>query len=60
MAAADLQRPSDYSEQSVNGAHAWVITDSGIVYLVNINPVLRNYTAVSDLGKHGGLAHRHS
>ena len=31
----------DTSEQSVNGAHAWVITDSGIIYLVNINPVLR-------------------
>jgi hypothetical protein len=46
IAAADIQRPMDFNEQSVNGAHAWVITDSGIVYLVNINPVLREYTAV--------------
>ncbi len=46
VAAVDLQRPADYSEQSVNGAHAWVLTDSGIVYLVNISPVLRSYTAV--------------
>ena len=36
----------DTSEQTVNGAYAWVITDSGIVYLVNINPVLRGYSAV--------------
>jgi hypothetical protein len=47
IAAADIQRsPIDVNEQSVNGAHAWVITDSGIVYLLNINPVLRDYTAV--------------
>jgi hypothetical protein len=46
VAAVDLQRTGDTSEQSVNGAHAWVLTDSGIVYLVNINPVLRDYTAV--------------
>jgi hypothetical protein len=48
VAAADIENAPlvDTGEQSVNGAHAWVITDSGIVYLVNINPVLRNYTAV--------------
>ena len=38
--------PPTPHEQSVNGAYAWVITDSGIVYLVNLNPVLRNYSAV--------------
>jgi hypothetical protein len=44
VAAADIENaPPDTGEQSVNGAHAWVITDSGIVYLVNINPVLRSY-----------------
>jgi hypothetical protein len=49
VAAADIQNPTSpyfLSEQSVNGAHAWVITDSGIVYLVNLNPILRNYEAV--------------
>jgi hypothetical protein len=47
IAAADVRAgpTEDTSEQSVNGAHAWVITDSGAVYLVNINPVLRTYTA---------------
>jgi hypothetical protein len=45
VAALDVQRPTDYGEQSVNGAHAFVITDSGIVYLVNINPILRDFTA---------------
>jgi len=46
IAAADIQNnPPDTGEQSVNGAYAWVVTDSGIVYLVNINPVLRHYTA---------------
>jgi hypothetical protein len=48
IAAADVRAAptADTSEQSVNGAHAWVITDSGIVYLVNLNPVLRYYNAV--------------
>jgi hypothetical protein len=47
VAAVDIAKnPPDTSEQSVNGAHAWVITDSGQVFLVNINPVLRQYTAV--------------
>ena len=48
VAAADIQNsPLSTNEQTVNGAYAWVITDSGIVYLVNINPVLRNYGAVA-------------
>jgi hypothetical protein len=48
IAAADIrvEPTEDHSEQSVNGGHAWVITASGIVYLVNIDPVLRNFTAV--------------
>ena len=48
VAAADIQNAPtpDTGEQSVNGAYAWVITDSGIVYLVNINPILRGYSAV--------------
>ena len=47
VAAADIRiEPNeDTSEQSVNGAHAWVITDTGVVYLVNINPVLRKHSA---------------
>jgi hypothetical protein len=36
----------DHSEQSVQGAYAWVITASGVVYLVNIDPVLRQFSAV--------------
>ena len=48
VAAVDIQNypTADTGEQTVNGAYAWVITDSGIVYLVNLNPVLRNYGAV--------------
>ncbi len=47
VAAADVRSEptEDHSEQSVNGAHAWVLTASGVVYLVNINPVLRHYAA---------------
>ncbi|HVY38927.1 MAG TPA: hypothetical protein VHM31_13375, partial [Polyangia bacterium] len=47
VAAADVRTEptEDTSEQSVNGAHAWIITDSGVVYLVNINPVLRKHSA---------------
>ncbi len=47
IAAADIRsEPAEnQSEQSVEGAYAWIITDSGVVYLVNINPVLRKYTA---------------
>ena len=47
VAAADIQPiagdPNGTSEQSVYGAHAWVLTSSGIVYLVNIDPVRRSY-----------------
>jgi len=52
IASADIRTAptEDTSEQSVNGAHAWVITDSGVVYLVNINPVLRQYTAAYETG----------
>jgi hypothetical protein len=46
VAAADIQNiPFSTNEETVNGAYAWVITDSGIVYLVNINPILRDYNA---------------
>ncbi len=47
VAAADIRTEptEDTSEQSVNGAHAWVITASGVIYLVNINPVLRHHSA---------------
>jgi hypothetical protein len=47
VAAADvrIEPTEDQREQSVNGAHAWVVTESGVVYLVNINPVLRKYAA---------------
>jgi hypothetical protein len=44
IAATDVRAsPVDQSEQSVNGGHAWVMTSSGIVYLVNIDPVLRKF-----------------
>ncbi|HEY5091434.1 MAG TPA: hypothetical protein VIK30_15745, partial [Polyangia bacterium] len=47
VAAADIQAaaadPNDSSEQSVYGAHAWVLASAGIVYLVNIDPVRRSY-----------------
>ena len=50
VAAADIESsPPSTNEQTVNGAYAWVITDSGFVYLVNINPVLRGYSAVVPL-----------
>ncbi|HXU64085.1 MAG TPA: hypothetical protein VN962_20440 [Polyangia bacterium] len=47
VAAADVrvEPTEDHTELSVNGAHAWVLTDLGAVYLVNINPVLRQYAA---------------
>ena len=45
VAAADIDTPSAdpnrQSEQSVYGSHAWVLTSTGVVYLVNIDPVLR-------------------
>ncbi|HVT76056.1 MAG TPA: hypothetical protein VHD87_03420, partial [Acidimicrobiales bacterium] len=42
VAVADI-RPTtpDQSETSVTGAHAWVLTAGGSVYLVNIDPVQR-------------------
>ena len=47
VTVADIQKsPPDVTEQSLNGAYAWVVTDSGIVYLVNINPVLRQFDGV--------------
>jgi hypothetical protein len=36
----------DHREESVGGAYAWVLTASGVTYLVNIDPTLRQYTAV--------------
>jgi hypothetical protein len=40
---ANAADPKPYSEQSVYGAHAWVLTTSGVVYLVNIDPYPREY-----------------
>jgi hypothetical protein len=49
VAAIDIRPdPPDNSEISVTGAHAWVLTASGSVYLVNIDPVLRNINWVLD------------
>jgi hypothetical protein len=51
IAAADIRsNPLDHSEQTVNGGHAWVLTASGVVYLVNIDPVSRNFTAIVPSG----------
>ncbi len=49
IAVADV-RPTmpDKSETSVSGAHAWVLTANGAVYLVNIDPVTRNIFYVLD------------
>jgi len=44
VAAADMT--GDTKEDTVNGAYAWVLTSSGIIYLVNINPVARSIKAV--------------
>ncbi len=41
LADADIRR-----EESVAGGYAWVLTASGVTYLVNIDPVLRQFTAV--------------
>jgi hypothetical protein len=50
VAAADIRSTAtaDQSETSVMGAHAWVLTASGSVYLVNIDPVLRKIAWVDD------------
>jgi hypothetical protein len=42
--------PPDRSETSVSGAHAWVLTASGSVYLVNIDPVTRRISWVDTVG----------
>jgi hypothetical protein len=42
--------PPDKSETSVSGAHAYVLTASGAVYLVNIDPVTRAIFFVEDSG----------
>jgi hypothetical protein len=47
IAVADIRpQPVDNSENSVSGAHAWVLTASGNVYLVNIDPVTRFISGV--------------
>ncbi|HVU49362.1 MAG TPA: hypothetical protein VHL80_01685, partial [Polyangia bacterium] len=49
VAVADIRPdPADPSETSVTGAHAWVLSASGAVFLVNIDPVLRHIFFVSD------------
>jgi hypothetical protein len=40
---ANAADPNPQSEQSVYGGHAWVLTTSGVVYLVNIDPFQRKY-----------------
>ncbi|HZL21036.1 MAG TPA: hypothetical protein VFG23_25100 [Polyangia bacterium] len=42
---ANAADPKPFSEQSIYGAHAWVLTTSGVVYLVNIDPYPRMYYA---------------
>jgi hypothetical protein len=47
VAVADISpMPADQSETSVSGVHAWMITASGNVYLINIAPVPRNIAYV--------------
>ena len=51
VAVADISpMPADPSETSVSGVHAWMITASGAVYLVNIDPVQRNIAYVVPTG----------
>jgi hypothetical protein len=45
IAFADI-RPDDNREETVSGGYAWVMTTSGLVYLVNIDPVPRSIEAV--------------
>jgi hypothetical protein len=33
-------------ETTVSGTHAWVVTASGAVFMVNLDPVLRSYTVI--------------
>jgi len=44
VAAANLS--GDSGEDTVNGGYAWVLTTSGTIYLVNINPTSRKIKAV--------------
>ena len=44
VAAANLS--GDNGEDTVNGGYAWVLTASGTIYLVNIDPVPRIIKAV--------------
>jgi hypothetical protein len=49
VAVADIRpSPPDQSETSISGTHAWVLTASGAIYLVNIDPVTRNISYVED------------
>ena len=50
--AADIpfDDDSDTRDESVGGAYAWVLTANGYTYLVNIDPVLRQFTAVVQQG----------
>jgi hypothetical protein len=42
VAVADIRpQPEDQSESTVEGAHAWALTASGAIYLINIEPVRR-------------------
>jgi hypothetical protein len=50
VAVVDIRSDTpDQSETSVSGAHAYVLTASGAVYLLNIDPVLRRIFFVNDL-----------
>jgi hypothetical protein len=56
VAVADVRpTPDDRSETSVSGAHAWVLTASGVVYLLNIDPVTRNIFWVDQASSNGTL-----
>jgi hypothetical protein len=50
--AADIpfDDDTDTREESVGGAYAWVLTANGYTYLVNIDPVLRQFSAVLQQG----------
>ena len=49
VAAADMT--GDTKEDTVNGGYAWVLTSSGLIYLVNINPAARSIKAVVHQGQ---------
>jgi hypothetical protein len=49
VAVADIRpAPVDQSETTVEGAHAWALTASGAIYLINIDPVRRLTSYVLD------------